>query len=274
MGAAKIPTILRGLMDDRIAPQIKENLLRFETWREKKLKLWQMKVLEMVLNQTDREVLWIVDVVGNKGKTFLSKYLAVMYGFAYVDGNVCARDLPPLIGKGSEGVVMDVSRTGLHNFEYGCLESVKNGAITSGKYRGIRIFCRSMKVLVCSNGFPMTTCLSQDRWNVVSLDGNFCPTYSDEPVHVPSRMFPFKEPVSFPDLSEEFNLCDFLAARLNPIDEWEEENAMNLRTGHDRNTIVVETNIHTSQTPGPSNVGNLQRSLGEDFNIFGMSIFY
>ena len=42
--------------------------------------------------QTDREIHWIVDEIGNRGKIFVANYLGIMFGFKLLDGHVSSQD--------------------------------------------------------------------------------------------------------------------------------------------------------------------------------------
>lgn len=39
------------------------------------LKNWQLETIRLLAEQTDREVLFVVDYIGNEGKTYLAKWL-------------------------------------------------------------------------------------------------------------------------------------------------------------------------------------------------------
>ena len=82
---------------DRVTSQINELMERhhaFAEWRDRKLSMWQFRVLEKVLAQDSRKILWITDSVGNHGKTFLSNYLSILYNYQYFDGTITAEIKP------------------------------------------------------------------------------------------------------------------------------------------------------------------------------------
>lgn len=199
--------------------RIKRNLKLFGEWKEKLLKQWQFQIVGKLMNQSDRKILWIVDHVGNNGKTFLSMYLHVLYNFAYIDGVINTRDLPNLVPEEAAGVVIDVSRAALQRFDYSALESIKNGFFVSGKYRGEKRLGSPLKILVCSNGNPDRHMLSEDRWDVITFgDVDFIVAPNDIPRVSPRQTYPFIEPVPLPDFSEQFRPRPFLLGRLPPIE--------------------------------------------------------
>jgi len=93
--------------------------------------------------------------------------------------------------------VLDVSRGAHGDFAYEALEAIKNGIISSGKYRGRTANLKTPKVLVMSNSLPNFEQLSQDRWELINLNNeDTTPTFN------PSVLYPFVQPPSFPDLEE------------------------------------------------------------------------
>jgi len=76
---------------DKIVPQLqrlKQRRLLFDEWKTKLLCAWQHRVLRRIMSQNDRSIIWVSDPVGNHGKTFFAKYLAVLYNFQYLGGQV------------------------------------------------------------------------------------------------------------------------------------------------------------------------------------------
>ena len=184
----------------------------FNQWKSASLRKWQFDILQSLMRQNDRKILWVVDKIGNRGKTFLCMYLNILYNFQYLDGTINCRDLAGLLDRNVMGVVFDVCRAAHQQFDYCALESLKNGIILSGKYRGKCMRFSSMKVAVFSNSFPSNSNLSEDRWTIVTLDENTAS--SNLSTISPSNAFPFSHPPALPDLSENFDLRTFLEARV------------------------------------------------------------
>ena len=120
---------------DKMASTLKnltQRIKDFNKWKSEKLLPWQYECLKMIKSQKQRQVLWIVDTIENKGKSFLSFYLASVYQFQLLDGSISTRDLCFLLTDEIKGIVFDVSRSAMKNFNYSALEASKNGFIVSG----------------------------------------------------------------------------------------------------------------------------------------------
>lgn len=133
---------------------------------------WQKQIECMVKNhlQNDREVTWIVDVVGNAGKTYLSHYLSLYYDCFSVDGDGLSKKDFALAYDSQEIVVIDFPRHMNEEYVcYGVIEALKNGSIWSPKYESKvkRFKHKKVQVFCFSNFYPDKTKLSPDRWSSV-----------------------------------------------------------------------------------------------------------
>lgn len=125
-------------------------------------------------NPHPREILWIYDPKGNSGKSVLSSYLEDESGFFAIAGVANVRELSfqmqTAIAGGEwegRGIVYDVARGFEHSVGlYHCLEVLKNGRMTSTKYKGGRIRFASPHVIVFANFWPHVEHLTYDRWNI------------------------------------------------------------------------------------------------------------
>jgi len=208
-------------------------------YEEKKIVLlsqWQFKVLKKTMQQGPRTILWVVDPEGNRGKSFLATFMSAVYGFSYLDGLIPSRDMAALMPHDTEGIVYDVSRAAVKNFHYAAAESLKNGLIVSGKYRGKTVNLKSTRTVVFSNSYPETGMMSMDRWEIVTLGMGDFADLDPTPLIDASRIFPYKIPVPVPDLSENFDIRQFLELRVGNGDDLEsaEENPPNLPRMNDR----------------------------------------
>jgi len=234
---ASVPQVISGLLDPMISPQVcvsKEysdrhafydkavNIVAniqirnelFDGWKTKNLRTWQYEILKLALSQDDRKVLWVVDTEGNCGKSFLARYLSILYGFQMLDGIVSTRDLGPMLDRNMRGMVFDVCRANERRFEYGTLEAIKNGFICSGKYTGQSIWLRPVPVIIFANYSPDQSYLSKDRWQIVHIGSGIgqLDTSSTDAVVQPSVRFPLVRPPPVPDLRDRFDLRGFLEA--------------------------------------------------------------
>ena len=115
-----VPLILNGLMDRMKKPQIiasktysdkhlyferaerylatlKRTIAMFEKWKCYRLYPWQYNILETVMQQPPRQVLWVSDLSGNVGKTFLANVLNILYGFTLLNDNISTHDIGPML---------------------------------------------------------------------------------------------------------------------------------------------------------------------------------
>jgi len=131
------------------------------------LRSWQTQALDRLDNQNNRQILWIVDREGNKGKTFLSKYLVGMKNAYWIRGG---RNQDIAFGYDYEDIIcFDFAREQEERINYQIVESFKDGMLFSSKYESeLKIF--TPKLVIClSNFWPDETKLSADRWDIIEL---------------------------------------------------------------------------------------------------------
>lgn len=138
-----------------------------EAFKDAELKTWQKEVVEELKTQDNRTVKWITDLDGNKGKTFLAKYLIANNGAFYVQGGKCA-DIAYAY-QYQDTVVFDFTRSQEEIINYSVIESFKNGILFSPKYSSVSKVFKSCKVLCLSNFYPDRSKLSEDRWDITTL---------------------------------------------------------------------------------------------------------
>lgn len=132
------------------------------------LRDWQLDAVQRLTTQDERKVLWVVDTVGNTGKSFLAKYLFAMNNaFAVTSGKTS--DIAYAYNM-EEIVVFDFSRQKQDFVNYSVIEDFKNGAIFSPKYESTTLRFKPAKVIVFSNWMPDMSLLSEDRWDIMDLD--------------------------------------------------------------------------------------------------------
>lgn len=128
----------------------------------------QLKMIKALNDQTDREISWIYDEKGNNGKTWLSKYLVAHKNAAYYS-NCKTADIA-LAYNYEPIVVFDFSRSLEDHVNYNIIECMKNGMLFSNKYNSkLKIF-DTPKIIVMANFYPDISKLSNDRWNIITLE--------------------------------------------------------------------------------------------------------
>lgn len=159
--AAKYPGFIKKYLDFVVADNA--NLLI-----EIDPKEWQRRMLKIVEGPVNsREIIWICDYDGGKGKSYLTTHLVDGYGAFMCNG-----------GKGSDIVyayngqkicVFDYVRDAQDYVNYGVMEQIKNGCLFSGKYNSSMKRFNSPHVIVFANFMPDQTKMSKDRWVIIDL---------------------------------------------------------------------------------------------------------
>lgn len=138
-------------------------------------KPWQQTVIANVEKKPDsRTINWIYDRVGNQGKSYLTKYLALTRDVIIADGkkdnifNQVNRMLN-VDERRFELVMLDIPRSAEGYINYGVLEQLKNGLLYSGKYEGGLCLFGNVHVIVFANFLPDLSQFSEDRWNIIDI---------------------------------------------------------------------------------------------------------
>jgi hypothetical protein len=130
---------------------------------------WQDGVMDMIAEPpNDREILWVFDAFGNSGKTYLARYLRQEHGAFYCNGgkgvDICyAYDCEPI-------VIFDYVRDAKDFVNYGVIEQLKNGILTSSKYESRTKIFATPHVIVFANFAPDSSKFSVDRLHIVELN--------------------------------------------------------------------------------------------------------
>ncbi len=134
---------------------------------------WQINLLEYVSSPPQgRDILWYYDAVGNKGKTYMSKYLVDAHGAFYCNGGKGA-DLVYAYS-GQPVIIFDYVRDAAEYVNYGVIEQIKNGILFSSKYEsGMKRF-NVPHIIVMANFLPLSTKWSRDRYNVFKITDTSC----------------------------------------------------------------------------------------------------
>lgn len=145
---------------------------------------WHNDLFAQVENKTcppwDRKIIWYVDKVGNTGKSWFSKYIASNgvteeTGFDWLcmtavkEKHDAFHQIRESIDLGFKktGFIIDVSRASkFKQALYEVLEDIKNGQVTSTKYKGANLKFNTPWVIVFANFWPKTHMMSTDRWDI------------------------------------------------------------------------------------------------------------
>jgi hypothetical protein len=150
------------------------------------LRLWQSELLWRLMNQNDRQILFVVDRHGARGKSTFARYLRATYGeeVFYTAGGKSADIAFALSSQDKlnfeshvKYMIVDLPRQLTLQFApWSIIEGVKNAMFFSGKYQSIQhILLEPLKVVVFTN-HPVDDyrhMLTPDRWSVIDLDDEY-----------------------------------------------------------------------------------------------------
>lgn len=117
--------------------------------------------------QNDRQITWVVDKIGNRGKTWFSKY-KFSQGFQRFE-NAKNADMAYALNESAKGFIFDFSRSQEDHINYGMIESIKNGIVFSPKYASCCKVFKIPKIICFSNFVPEMSKFSKDRWDIIIL---------------------------------------------------------------------------------------------------------
>lgn len=156
MHKRKIDEIAKGLLEER---NKKQRLAEYETAT---LNEWQEKAVKALKEQNNRQILFIVDYEGGKGKTWLSLYIIHKFnGIRFENGK--SNDIKFLYN-GENFVVFDFCKHNMEFINYEIIESIKNGVFNSMKYMPMKKYFPQPKVIVMMNQPPDERRMSTDRF--------------------------------------------------------------------------------------------------------------
>lgn len=140
---------------------------------------WQTDFIEIVKDKPNRRtVIWIMDTVGNRGKSELTDYLEDTLDRQWcVMGEVPnTKDLAENIitelkrGWKCHGIIFDLTASASeHKGFYDGIECIKNGRITAQKFRGKTVRFDIPHVAVFANFLPDTRRMKLDRWKIFEV---------------------------------------------------------------------------------------------------------
>lgn len=137
---------------------------------------WQKELMdELIQKPDDRRVLWYYDPKGSSGKSFIAKHLG-MYHHAFVSSKAntyhIATQLDEFIKSNGDTiliVVFNFTRQQEYHKIYQALEELKDGLVTTEKYKGKTLFFKSPHVVCLANYIPEVKHFTVDRWDVRAL---------------------------------------------------------------------------------------------------------
>ena len=154
------------------------------------LRKWQQDAMKFFDSPTQRQVIWVTDQSGGKGKTFFQKYVVGYFGRSRVatldlrvkHANACnvLKKLPLATvdiflfndGRSQSGEDLNL---------YRLLEDIKDGQATTSKYDNDNIqFKTPNTVMIFSNTYPNLNKLTNERWLVLHPNDDGLKDFTDE----------------------------------------------------------------------------------------------
>lgn len=118
-------------------------------------------------NQNDREITWVYDPEGNKGKTVFSKYMISKYkAQRFTNGKT--KDIA-FAYTNAKYVCFDFARSCEDRINYQIIEDLKNGILFSSKYESKSFMFEPPKIIILANFYPDINKLSTDRWDILQI---------------------------------------------------------------------------------------------------------
>lgn len=140
--------------------------------REGNLLDWQ-DVLNQELDEPsdDRKIVFYVDPVGGKGKTFFQQwYLTKFPDKVQILGLAKRDDMAHAVDETKEIFFINVPRGQMEYLQYSILEQLKDRCVFSPKYDSrMKFLARGIHVVVFANETPDESKLSADRWDIREL---------------------------------------------------------------------------------------------------------
>lgn len=141
----------------------------------KELRPLQAEILRLLESEPDdRSITWVVDLLGNSGKTTLAKHLCLTRkDTIYITGK--SSDMKFGVSKWLEKnelsvVLIDLARSQENFVSYQGIEEVKNGIFYNTKYESAMCVFDPPHVVVFANFEPDLEKLSKDRWNIINVE--------------------------------------------------------------------------------------------------------
>lgn len=135
------------------------------------LRDWQSTLYNrLILPPNPREIIFIVDITGNQGKSWFCRYYSDLHENAQIMVPGKKADMAYVVRDDCRVFFLDCPRSKQGDFiQYDFLEELKNGYIFSPKYESAIKKFKTPHVVVCMNERPCMEKLSNDRYSVTIL---------------------------------------------------------------------------------------------------------
>jgi hypothetical protein len=134
------------------------------------LREWQQNLNNQLNGEPDdRTIVFVVDTVGNKGKSWFAHYYAMLHDKCQVLEPAKKSDMSYVLDSTIRVLFIDAPRSRTEYVLYDFLEAVKNGFVFSPKYESRTKTLNKCHVVCLMNEYPDMTKLSADRYQIINL---------------------------------------------------------------------------------------------------------
>lgn len=136
------------------------------------LYLWQAKMWNTLTRkavESDRHIYFVVDRIGNFGKTWFTKYYRQNHPNTQMIQPNKMDNMAFIVREHLDVLFVDCPRDKVEYLSYSFLEAVKSGEVMSGKYTSIMKIIGDCHVVVLMNTQPDMAKLSRDRYRIIEL---------------------------------------------------------------------------------------------------------
>lgn len=158
---AKYPRFVESYLRDHLpAPPLECHVLNS----------WQQSLNDRLKLAPDaRTIDFVVDPIGNKGKSWFAKYYMSMHDNAILMRPGKHADMAYILPLSFRVLFLDCTRSQLTYLPYTFLEELKDGMVQSTKYESVMKKYAAVHVVVLMNQMPDTNALSHDRYNIIEI---------------------------------------------------------------------------------------------------------
>lgn len=135
------------------------------------LRPWQLN-LDALINEPadDRKIIFVVDEVGNTGKSWLTRYWFSNRDDIQMLSIGKRDDLCYAVDETKRVFCFDIPRDSMEYFQYSVVEKLKDQILFSSKYKSCtKIIPHKVHCVVFCNEEPDRTKLTADRYHVINL---------------------------------------------------------------------------------------------------------
>jgi len=138
------------------------------------LRPWQEKLNgKLILPPDNRKIIFVVDIVGNKGKSWFARYYCDLHDNAQIIIPGKKADMAFVVRQECKVFFFDCPRSKQGDFiQYDFLEELKNGYLFSPKYESAIKKLRTPHIVVLMNENPDMSKISQDRYDIMTIESD------------------------------------------------------------------------------------------------------